>query len=32
LPVGQNWFAIAYAAVGFGFSAAYGLVLLTKAK
>lgn len=32
LPVELNWFAIAYSAVGFGFSAAYALVLFTRAK
>ncbi len=32
LPVELNWFAIAYSAVGFGFSAAYGLVLFTRKK
>jgi hypothetical protein len=30
LPVTLTWFAIAYAAVGFGFSAAYAIVLLRK--
>lgn len=32
LPVELNWFAIAYSAVGFGFSVAYGLALFTRAK
>ena len=32
LPVELNWFSIAYSAVGFGFSAAYALVLFTPAK
>lgn len=32
LPVELNWFAIAYSAVGFGFSAAYALVLFKRAK
>jgi hypothetical protein len=30
LPVALGWFAIAYAAVGFGFSAAYAVVLFRK--
>ena len=30
LPVQLTWFAIAYAVVGFGFSAAYAFVLLKK--
>jgi hypothetical protein len=30
LPVGLTWFAIAYSAVGFSFSAAYAVVLLRK--
>jgi len=32
LPVELNWFAIAYSAVGFGFSAAYAFVLFTRPK
>lgn len=30
LPVELTWFAMAYAAVGFGFSGAYAVVLLRK--
>jgi O-antigen/teichoic acid export membrane protein len=32
LPVTLNWFAIAYSLVGFGFSAAYAVVLLGARK
>lgn len=32
LPVPLTWFAVAYAAVGFGFSAAYAVVLTRKRK
>jgi hypothetical protein len=32
LPEELNWFAIAYSAVGFGFSAAYAVVLFTRPK
>lgn len=32
LPVTLTWFAIAYSAVGFGFSAAYALVLLVPGR
>ena len=31
LPVGLNWFAIAYSIVGFGFSAAYAWASMVKA-
>jgi len=30
IPTGVNWFVILYALIGFGFSAAYSLLLLTK--
>lgn len=30
IPTGANWFVIAYALVGFGFSLAYTLVLIQK--
>lgn len=30
IPTGANWFVIAYALVGFGFSLAYTLILLQK--
>jgi hypothetical protein len=30
IPVNLNWFTYLYAAVGFGFSAAYALFLLKK--
>ena len=32
LPVALTWFAIAYAVVGFGFSAAYAWALFAKAR
>jgi F0F1-type ATP synthase assembly protein I len=30
IPTGVNWFVIVYALIGFGFSAAYTLLLLRK--
>jgi hypothetical protein len=30
IPTGVNWFVIVYALIGFGFSAAYTLLLLKR--
>ena len=32
IPSGVNWFVILYALIGFGFSAAYTVLLFAKAK